>query len=218
MERNKFASRHIGIKPQEAEKMFKTIGVSSMEELINQTIPAKIRLKESLKLDAAMSEYEYVNHVGSLAAKNKIYRSYIGMGFYNTETPAVILRNILENPGWYTAYTPYQAEISQGRLEALLNYQTMISDLTALPLANSSLLDEATAAAEAMFMFYNARSREKQKSGANKFFVDENLFPQNIGVLKTRSAALKIELIIGKHEECVFTDDMFGAIVQYPNQ
>ena len=218
MDRNNFASRHIGIRPLEAEKMLKTIGVSSLEELIGQTIPAKIRLKEPLKLDAPMSEYEYLNHIYLLAAKNKIYRSYIGMGFYNTETPAVILRNILENPGWYTAYTPYQAEISQGRLEALLNYQTMISDLTALPLANSSLLDEATAAAEAMFMFYNSRSRDKQKNGANKFFVDENLFPQNIGVLKTRSAALRIELVIGKYNECVFTDDMFGAIVQYPNQ
>ena len=218
MDRNNFASRHIGIRPVEAEKMLKTIGVSSLEELISQTVPAKIRLKESLKLDAPMSEYEYLNHIRSLAAKNKIYRSYIGMGFYNTETPAVILRNILENPGWYTAYTPYQAEISQGRLEALLNYQTMISDLTALPLANSSLLDEATAVAEAMFMFYNSRSRDKQKSGANKFFVDENLFPQNIDVLKTRSAALKIELVIGKYNECVFSDDMFGAIVQYPNQ
>ncbi|MDR0367651.1 MAG: aminomethyl-transferring glycine dehydrogenase [Bacteroidales bacterium] len=218
MNRNNFAFRHIGIRPQEAEKMLQTIGASSMEELIDQTIPAKIRLKKPLELDAPMSEYEYLNHIRALAAKNKMYRSYIGMGFYNTETPAVILRNVLENPGWYTAYTPYQAEISQGRLEALLNYQTMISDLTALPLANSSLLDEATAAAEAMFMFYNARSREKQKSGANKFFVDENLFPQNIGVLKTRSAALKIELVIGKYNECVFSDDMFGAIVQYPNQ
>jgi len=154
--------------------MLKVIGVSSIDELIDQTIPKKIRLKEPLKIGEAMSEYNYLNHIHALAEKNKLFRSYIGMGYYATATPAVILRNVLENPGWYTSYTPYQAEISQGRLEALLNYQTMIADLTALPIANSSLLDEATAAVEAMFMFYNSRSREKQKSGANKFFVSHD--------------------------------------------
>ena len=218
MNNNSFTSRHIGIKQEEVEKMLQVIGVQSVDELINQTIPSKIRLKTPLSLGNAMSEYEYLNHIRTLAIKNKIYRSYIGMGFYNTESPAVILRNILENPGWYTSYTPYQAEISQGRLEALLNYQTMISDMTALPIANSSLLDEATAAAEAMFMLYSSRDREKQKNGANKFFVDENLFPQTVHVIKTRSSALGIELIIGKFNEFTFTPDVFGAIVQYPNQ
>ena len=218
MSNNSFTNRHIGIKEEEVKKMLDSIGVSSVEELINQTVPAKIRLKKPLSLDAPMSEYEYLNHIRSLALKNKVFRSYIGMGFYNTESLTVVLRNVLENPGWYTSYTPYQAEISQGRLEALLNYQTMISDLTALPIANSSLLDEATAAAEAMFMFYSSRDREKQKSGANKFFVDENLFPQTVHVLKTRSSALGIELIIGKFNEFEFTPDVFGAIVQYPNQ
>ncbi|MDR2406990.1 MAG: aminomethyl-transferring glycine dehydrogenase, partial [Bacteroidales bacterium] len=218
MDKNNFISRHTGIKPVEVEKMLNTIGVSSIDELIEQTVPDKIRLKEVLQLDEPMDEYEYLNHIRSLAIKNKIYRSYIGMGFYNTETPAVILRNVLENPGWYTSYTPYQAEISQGRLEALLNYQTMISDLTALPIANSSLLDEATAAAEAMFMFYSSRSRDKQKNGANKFFVDENLFPQTVHVIQTRSAALGIELTVGKFNEFTFTPEVFGAIVQYPDQ
>jgi glycine dehydrogenase len=213
-----FTIRHIAPKAAEVEQMLKVIGVASVDELINQTVPQKIRLREPLQIGEAMSEYAYLNHVHSLAEKNKLFRSYIGMGYYASATPAVILRNVLENPGWYTSYTPYQAEISQGRLEALLNYQTMISDLTALPIANSSLLDEATAAVEAMFMFYNARSREKQKSGANKFFVSEDLFPQTVHVLKTRAAVLDIELVIGKHEEVVFTDEFFGAMVQYPNQ
>jgi glycine dehydrogenase len=213
-----FIARHIGPKPAEVAEMLKTIGVSSIEELINQTIPEKIRLKNPLQLSEPMSEYEYLNHIHALAEKNKVFRSYIGMGYYAAATPAVILRNVMENPGWYTSYTPYQAEISQGRLEALLNYQTLISDLTALPIANSSLLDEATAAVEAMFMFYNARSREKQKNGANKFFVSENLFPQTIAVLQTRANVLDIELVIGKHEDVVFTEEFFGAMVQYPNQ
>jgi glycine dehydrogenase len=218
MDNNSFTSRHIGIKKEEVKKMLDVIGVSSVEELIEQTVPAKIRLKDTLSLDNSMSEYEYMNHIRELAIKNKLFRSYIGMGFYNTESLMVVLRNVLENPGWYTSYTPYQAEISQGRLEALLNYQTMVSNLTALPIANSSLLDEATAAAEAMFMFYSSRDREKQKAGANKFFVDENLFPQTVHVIKTRSSALGIELIIGKFNKFEFTPDVFGAIVQYPNQ
>jgi glycine dehydrogenase len=218
MDKNNFISRHTGIKSVEVKKMLNLLGVPTIDELINRTVPAKIRLKKPLELDAPMNEYEYLEHIRSLAIKNKIYRSYIGMGFYNTESPAVILRNVLENPGWYTSYTPYQAEISQGRLEALLNYQTMVSDLTALPIANSSLLDEATAAAEAMFMFYSSRSRDKQKNGANKFFVDADLFPQTVHVIRTRAAALGIELIAGKFNEFVFTPDVFGAIVQYPNQ
>ena len=166
-----FASRHVGPRPEEVERMLKVIGVSSMDELIDKTIPAQIRLKEPLQMDEPMSESAFLEHTRQLALKNKLYKSYIGMGYYGCATPAVIVRNILENPGWYTSYTPYQAEISQGRLEALLNYQTVISDMTKMPLANASLLDEATAAAEAMIMFFNARSRDMQKNGANVFLA-----------------------------------------------
>jgi glycine dehydrogenase len=218
MEINSFLSRHVGPKPEEVNKMLACIGVSSLDELIDQTIPSKIRLKEPLSVGDAMSEHAYLNHIKSLAQKNKIFKTYIGMGYYNTITPAVILRNILENPGWYTSYTPYQAEISQGRLEALLMYQTMISDMTKLPLANASLLDEATSAAEAMIMFFNARSREMQKNSGNQFFVSENVFPQTLSVMQTRAKALDIQIIVGKHEDFTFTDKVFGAFIQYPNQ
>ena len=218
MNRDIFVSRHVGPRPAEVEKMLKVIGVSSIDELIDQTIPAKIRLKEPLKMDAPMGEAEFLNHVRLLALKNKLYKSYIGMGYYGSITPAVILRNVLENPGWYTSYTPYQAEISQGRLEALLNYQTVISDLTAMPLANASLLDEATAAAEAMIMFFNARSRDMQKNNANQFFVSEDVFPQTLHVVKTRAKFLGIEVVVGKCSELVLSDKIFGVLVQYPNQ
>ncbi|MDR1459799.1 MAG: aminomethyl-transferring glycine dehydrogenase [Bacteroidales bacterium] len=218
MDKNSFISRHAGINAAEVEEMLNTIGVSSLEELIDQTIPSKIRLKEPLQLDAPMTEYEYLNHIRSLALKNKLYRSYIGMGYYNTISPAVILRNVLENPGWYTSYTPYQAEISQGRLEALLNYQTMISDLTALPIANSSLLDEATAATEAMLMFYHARDKKKLADGANSCFIDENLHPQTIDVIMKHAIALEIELHTSNFKDFEFDSTVFGAIVQYPNQ
>ncbi len=218
MEINSFLSRHVGPRPEEVQKMLKTIGVSSLDSLIEQTIPSEILLKKPLSVGKAMSEYDYLNHIRELARKNKSYKTYIGMGYYNTIMPSVIQRNILENPGWYTAYTPYQAEISQGRLEALLNFQTLIAEMTKMPLANASLLDEATAAAEAMIMFFNGRSREMQKNSANQFLVSEDIFPQTLEVIKTRAEALNIEVVVGNHEKFEFTPMVFGAMIQYPNQ
>ncbi|MFN2395253.1 MAG: aminomethyl-transferring glycine dehydrogenase [Bacteroidales bacterium] len=215
---NTFISRHNGPRAGEIEKMIKKIGVSSVDELIDQTVPRAIRLKEKLKMGDGLNEYEYLNHLKSLGAKNKVYKTYIGMGYYNTITPGVIQRNILENPGWYTAYTPYQAEISQGRLEALLNFQTVISDLTGMEIANASLLDESTAAAEAMIMLFNSRSREAQKKGTNKFFVSKRTFPQTIDVLKNRAEPLGIELVIGDCRTEEFDDSYFAALVQYPDE
>ncbi|MDD4602695.1 MAG: aminomethyl-transferring glycine dehydrogenase [Bacteroidales bacterium] len=215
---NNFARRHNGPFGDEIKTMLEKVGVSSLDQLIDQTIPAPIRMKEPLNLPVGMNEYQYLNHIKSIAAKNRLYKTFIGLGYYNTIFPAVILRNILENPGWYTAYTPYQAEISQGRLEALLNFQTMISDLTAMPIANASLLDEGTAAAEAMIMLFNSRSREAVKKGANKFFVSEDLFPQSIDVMRTRSKPLGIDLVFGSPETFTFTDGVFGCVIQYPNQ
>ena len=171
---NGFIKRHNGPREDEVAGMLKKTGFASLDDLINKTVPASIRLKENLDLPEGLNEYEYINHLKELGSKNKIFKSFIGLGYYNTITPGVISRNVLENPGWYTSYTPYQAEISQGRLEALLNYQTMISDLTALPIANASLLDEATAAAEAMIMFYHTRSRSAVKQGIKKFFVADS--------------------------------------------
>lgn len=211
-----FASRHIGPRYNDLQQMLEKTGVNSLDELIDQTIPSSIRLKKTLSLPEAMSEYEYMNHIEELGSKNKTYKSYIGLGYYNTILPNVIKRNILENPGWYTAYTPYQAEISQGRLEALLNFQTMVSDLTGLPIANASLLDEATAASEAMIMFYNNRTKEAKQSNATKFFVSEQCFPQTIDVIKTRALPLGIEPVIGNHENIQFDSTFFGAIIQYP--
>ena len=170
-----FVSRHNGPREKEVKEMLKKIGVSSVDELINQTVPSNIRLKAPLTVGAALTEFQYLKHLRALGKKNKVFRSYIGLGYYNTILPSVIQRNILENPGWYTAYTPYQAEIAQGRLEAILNFQTVVMDLTAMPIANASLLDEATAAAEAVFMFYSNRSRDKQKANANKLFVSDTL-------------------------------------------
>jgi glycine dehydrogenase len=215
---NNFARRHNGPFGDQVPEMLKKIGVNSLDQLIDETVPASIRMKAPLDLPDGMNEYQYLNHLKIIGSKNKIYKTLIGLGYYNTITPGVILRNILENPGWYTAYTPYQAEISQGRLEALLNFQTMVSDMTGMPIANASLLDEGTAAAEAMFMLYNARSRESVKREANKFFVSIDLFPQSIDVLKTRAVPRGIELVFGKYDELVFTDKFFGAVVQYPNQ
>jgi len=215
---NDFIGRHNGPCRQEVEKMLETIGVSSMEELISKTIPASIRLANPLSLPAGLNEYEYLKHIRQIAAKNKIYKSFIGMGYYNTITPGVILRNILENPGWYTAYTPYQAEISQGRLEALLNFQTMVSDLTGMPIANASLLDEGTAAAEAMIMLFNSRSREAVKSGANKFFISHGVFAHTRDVVITRAEPLGIEVITGCVKEIQFDSSYFGALIQYPNE
>ena len=211
-----FTDRHNGLKQSDINKMLEKIGVNSIDQLIDQTIPSNIRLDKSLDLPEALSESRFLDHMYALAKKNKNYRSYIGMGYFNTILPAVIQRNILENPGWYTAYTPYQAEIAQGRLEALLNFQTMICDLTGMQIANSSLLDEGTAAAESMCMLYNTMSRHKKKSGANKFFVSELCYPQTIDILKTRSEPLGIELVIGDYNTIELTDEFFGIILQYP--
>jgi glycine dehydrogenase len=212
-----FSTRHIG--PNEAEKasMLNKIGVASVAELIDRTIPAHIRLNRELTVTKAMSEQEYLNHITELGNKNKVFRSFIGLGYNETIVPSVILRNVLENPGWYTAYTPYQAEISQGRLEALLNFQTMIMDLTGMPIANASLLDEGTAAAEAMIMFWNSRSRNDVKEGKNRFFISENCFPQTIDVVEGRAKNLGIELIIGDENTIALDNGYFGALVQYPN-
>jgi glycine dehydrogenase len=213
-----FICRHNGPCGEDIEKMLGVVGVNSLDQLIQETVPSHIMMKKPLDLPAPMNEYQYVSHIKELGAKNKIYRTYIGMGYYNTILPGVIQRNILENPGWYTAYTPYQAEISQGRLEALLNFQTMIKDLTGMDIANASLLDEATAAAEAMIMLFNTRSRDAVKKGANIFFVSDTLFPHSIDVLKTRSTPLGIELVIGKYNEFVFNEKVYGAVVQYPDE
>lgn len=209
--------RHIGISEQDEQLMLQTVGVNKLDELIEQTIPSDIRLQEPLNLPDPLTEQEYLEHVADLASKNKLYTSYIGQGWYDTCSPSVIIRNVLENPSWYTSYTPYQAEISQGRLEALLNFQTAIADFTGLPLANASLLDEATAAAEAATMMFNLRSRDQVKANANILFVDENTFPQTLAVLRTRTWAQGIKLEIGDYQEAKFTERHFGAIVQYPN-
>lgn len=215
---NNFVCRHNGPNATEIKAMLEKIGVSSLDQLIDETVPSSIRMKEPMNLPEGLNEYQFLSHMKEVAAKNKLFKSFIGMGYYNTITPGVILRNILENPGWYTAYTPYQAEISQGRLEALLNFQTMISSLTGLPIANASLLDEGTAAGEAMIMLYNSRTRDAVKREANKFFVSEALFPQTIDVIKTRAVPLGIELVFGNHSGFAFTDAFFGAVVQYPNE
>ncbi len=216
---NNFTPRHNGVsKAQDVEKMLKVIGVSSMDELIEKTVPAHIRFDKPLPLPAGINEYEFLNRTRELAKKNKLYKSYIGMGYYNTITPSVIMRNVFENAGWYTAYTPYQTEISQGRLEALMTYQTMVADMTKLPLANASLLDEATAGGECMIMFYNSRSRAAVKEGVCKIFVDEGILPQTLDVMRTNAAPRGIEIVTGKANEIELDNTYFGAIVQYPNQ
>lgn len=217
MSHDNFENRHIGPRKNEIAEMLQAVGVSSMEELIEQTVPSNIRLKKPLKLQEGLSERKYYRKILSLAAKNKVFNTYIGMGYYDTITPAVILRNVLENPVWYTSYTPYQAEISQGRLEALLNFQTMVCELTGMEIANASLLDEATAAAEAMVMMMNLRSRKMVKDGVNVVLVDEKMWPQTHDVLHTRAVPLGIDLRIQPKEEFEFTDDVFGVLVQYPN-
>ncbi len=215
---DKFMDRHIGVtNSEDLGQMLKVIGVESVEELISQVIPSSIRLKKPLALPEGMSEYEFTAHIASLAAKNRQLRSFIGMGYYPTAVPAVVSRNVFENPAWYTSYTPYQAEISQGRLEALLNYQTAILSLTGMQIANCSLLDEATAAAEAMLMMYALRSREAVKQGRNQLFVDKDIFPQTLDVLLTRSEPFGIELIIDDYSSYEFTGMEFGALVQYPS-
>ena len=212
---DRFVDRHIGPNEQEVNEMLDELKLSSIDELIDKTIPKGIRLDEKLELPTAQSEFEFMNHLKKVAVKNKVFKSYIGMGYYPTITPGVIQRNILENPGWYTQYTPYQAEISQGRLEALVNFQNMLTDLTGMELANASLLDEATAAAEAMAMLHSVRKGDKKKS--NVFLVDENIFPQTLDVLKTRAESYGIDLKIEQITESNLSEDVFGIMLQYPN-
>ena len=211
-----FALRHIGPRDTDHKAMLDTIGVDSLDQLIFETVPDNIKLEKPLNLDAAMSEQEYAAHINGLASKNKVFKSYIGLGYNPANLPAVIQRNILENPGWYTAYTPYQAEIAQGRLEALLNYQTMVTDLTGMELANASLLDEGTAAAEAMALLFAVRERQQKKDKVVKFFVANDVLPQTQSILKTRALPLGIELIFGDADTFEATNEYFGAIVQYP--
>ena len=217
MKTDVFANRHIGITDSDLPRMLGKIGVKTIDELIDKVIPKGIRLKQPLDLPPAMTEREFAGHIARIASHNKIYKSYIGTGWYDSITPAVIQRNVFENPVWYTSYTPYQTEISQGRLEALINFQTAVSDLTAMPLANCSLLDEATAGAEAATMMHALRSRAQQKAGANTLFVDSEIFPQTLAVIRTRALPQGIRVKTGSYKELAFTPDLFGCIVQYPN-
>lgn len=217
MNTESFALRHIGVREEDLKKMFEIVGVSSLDELMEQTIPNDIRLTKALNLPEAVSEHEFLQHLQALSEKNKVFKTYIGMGYHESLTPSVIKRNILENPGWYTAYTPYQAEIAQGRLEALLNFQTMVCDLTGMEIANASLLDESTAAAEAMTMLFDLRSRQQKKEGVLKFFVSEEILPQTLSLLQTRSKPLGIELVIGNHEKTNLSG-FYGALLQYPGK
>ena len=213
---NEFRQRHIGPSAGEIKEMLQETKLSSIDELIQQTVPADIRMKDELAIPAAMNENQYLQHIKEISLRNKLFKSYIGQGYYDTITPSVIVRNIFKNPGWYTQYTPYQAEISQGRLESLLNFQTMVADLTALPIANASLLDEATAAAEAMTMFFNSLNKKTHIERPN-FFVDKEIFPQTIDVLQTRAKPIGIEIVIGDYNSANIDETYFGAIVQYPN-
>jgi len=218
MRTDAFALRHLGPRESDLNHMLQTIGVDTLDQLIYETIPNDIRLKNDLNLEAPMSEYEYLTHIQELGSKNKVFKSYIGLGYHPTILPAVIQRNIFENPGWYTAYTPYQAEIAQGRLEAILNFQTTIIELTGMEIANASLLDEGTAAAEAMALLFDVRTRDQKKKNVNKFFVSEEILPQTLSVLQTRSTPLNIELVVGNHENFDFSTEFFGAILQYPGK
>ena len=214
---SEFTARHIGPNEAETKEMLREIGVNSIEELINKTIPAGIRLNEELNVPQAVSEFEYLNELREIANRNKVFKSYIGQGYYDTIVPNVILRSLFENPGWYTQYTPYQAEIAQGRLESLLNFQTVVSDLTGLPIANASLLDEGTAAAEAMAMLFNHKNKDHDHITAPKFFIDEKIFAQTKDVLITRAKPVGIELVFGNYDSIILNESFFGAIVQYPN-
>ena len=218
MKTNAFALRHIGPRENDLEHMLKTIGAETLEQLIQETIPSDIRLKSDLDLEPAMTEYEFANHIQKLGNKNKVFQSYIGLGYNAAIIPAVIQRNVFENPGWYTAYTPYQAEIAQGRLEAILNFQTMVIELTGMEIANASLLDEGTAAAEAMALLFDVRSRDQKKNNINKFFVSEEILPQTLSVLQTRSTPIGVELVVGNHETFNFSSEYYGAILQYPGK
>ncbi|WP_367757140.1 aminomethyl-transferring glycine dehydrogenase [Flavobacterium sp. WC2430] len=218
MKTDSFALRHLGPRENDLPKMLETIGVETLDQLILETIPSDIRLKKPLELEHIMTEYEYANHIRLLGRTNKVYTSYIGLGYHPTIVPPAIQRNIFENPGWYTAYTPYQAEIAQGRLEAILNFQTMVIELTGMEIANASLLDESTAAAEAMALLFDVRSRDQKKNNVCKFFVSEEILPQTLSVLQTRSAPIGVELVIGNHQEFDFSKEFFGAILQYPGK
>lgn len=218
MKTDSFALRHIGPNENELQDMLKTIGAESLNQLILETIPEDIRLKKPLNLAPAMTEYEFSNHIAELGNKNKVFKTYIGLGYNQAIVPAVIQRNIFENPGWYTAYTPYQAEIAQGRLEAILNFQTMVIELTGMEIANASLLDEGTAAAEAMALLFDVRTRDQKKNNTCKFFVSEEILPQTLSVLITRSAPIGVELVVGNHETFDFSSDYYGAILQYPGK
>jgi glycine dehydrogenase len=214
---NEFAGRHIGPDERETSGMLKTIGVGSLDELIDRTIPASIRSGKPLNIPGPLSEHQYLTALRQIAAQNKVFKSHIGQGYYDTIVPSVILRNVFENPGWYTQYTPYQAEISQGRLESLLNFQTMVADLTGLPLANASLLDEGTAAAEAMTMFFNLKNKDHDHVTTPKFFVDTHVFAQTKDLLLTRAEPIGIELVTGDFRKAALDAGYFGAIVQYPD-
>lgn len=218
MRTDAFALRHIGPREEDLNHMLNTIGVDSLDQLIYETIPDDIRLKNELNLDPALTEYEYAAHIRELGRKNKVFKSYIGLGYHPSIVPAVIQRNIFENPGWYTAYTPYQAEIAQGRLEAILNFQTTVIELTGMEIANASLLDEGTAAAEAMALLFDVRTREQKKNNVNKFFVSEEILPQTLSVLETRSTPIGVELVVGNHETFNFSSEFFGALLQYPGK
>ncbi|MEG0032715.1 MAG: glycine dehydrogenase (aminomethyl-transferring), partial [Mucinivorans sp.] len=211
-----FVSRHIGANENQTQEMLQTIGVSSVEELIDQVIPKNIQLPTPLDLPAGISEYEFASQIRAMGRRNTPLRTFIGMGYYGTATPAAIMRNIFENPAWYTSYTPYQAEISQGRLEALLNFQTMVCSMTAMEISNCSLLDEATAAAEAAAMMFALRSRAAVKEGRNLLLVDENIFPQTLDLLLTRCEPQGIDIAVDSFYDYEFTGREFGAIVQYP--
>ena len=210
-----FSNRHIGPNEKEIKKMLSKLGLSSVKELIYETIPNDILLKKELKLDDAISEDEFNILIRSLSKKNKLFKNYIGLGYHPSIMPAVIQRNILENPGWYTAYTPYQAEIAQGRLEALFNFQSLVCDLTGMKISNASLLDEGTAAAEAMSMFFSTRNSEKIKKKCIDFFVDKNTFPQTISVMKTRAKPLGIKIHIDDPKNLKKGGPFFGAFFQY---
>ncbi len=215
---DRFVNRHIGPDQDELHAMLQTIGVDSLAQLIDETVPDNIRMQRELKVPAAQSEFEYLRELKEVASMNKVYKSYLGMGYYGTITPSVILRNIFHNPGWYTQYTPYQAEIAQGRLEALLNFQTMVSDLTAMPIANASLLDEGTAAAEAMAMFYAQKNKRNKGETINEFFVSDKVFDQTIDILVTRAKPLGIDVVVGDWKTYEFTDKTFGILMQYPGK
>ncbi len=218
MKTDAFALRHIGPRENDLPHMLKTIGVETIDQLIFETIPSDIRLKNEIVLDEPMTEFEFAKHIAELGKKNKVFQSYIGLGYNQAIVPAVIQRNILENPGWYTAYTPYQAEIAQGRLEAILNFQTTVIELSGMEIANASLLDEGTAAAEAMALLFDVRTRDQKKNNVCKFFVSEEILPQTLSVLQTRSTPIGVELVVGNHETFDFSTEFYGAILQYPGK